>query len=305
VSPEPRAAGLQAIARPARTEADLLAALAVRNAAYEPDLPPLAYQARRMAWRKPARAAPWVLDRGDGEIVATLLCHRLSFSIDGRVAPGYGLGSVATAPAARRHGFASALCRAVIEGEERAARRVGLLFAGIAPAIYERLGFRTLPAWKQRCERLQELADSGPALPLAPLDPRRSLDRLVHLYGTAHAGVPHLARDAAGFLESIEDGGDDLFLALPEDGGYLRFSDDDTSLPILESVVLRPADELPALRTAARLALDLKRDALVGWLPPSPAVSAWFTSLSREKTLPMVRGAEPSDAWRIWSSDYF
>lgn len=292
------------VIRPVGNRADLLAGLEVRRAAYDPDAPALAYAARRMGRSRVARTDAWVLAHR-GAVVSTLLRYLLTFSVHDRVLPGYGLGSVATRPEARGNGFATALLSAAIGSAERAGRTVGLLFSAIPPALYERLGFRTLPAWRQRCERLQDLADSGDALLLEAVNPRRETERLVRLYDAHHRGRPHLARDLARFRETVDDAHDDLFLTLPDGGGYLRVADDDASLPILEFVVLRPADELPTLRAAARLALDLKRDALTGWLPPSPAVTEWFTPLSREKSLPMVRGAEPSDAWRIWSSDYF
>ena len=84
-------------------------------------------------------AGTWVvLVEGDAP-VASLLLHRDGFGLaDGHV----GIGSVATAPAHRRRGFASTLVEGVVDELRRGGTRAAWLFADIGPAFYERLGFR-------------------------------------------------------------------------------------------------------------------------------------------------------------------
>lgn len=288
---------------PAASDAERLAALAVRAAAYAPDQPALAYQAGRLAWRRQARAQPWVL-RSEGAVASTLMCYPAAFSIDGCPVAGYALGSVATAPAERGRGHASALCRAVCEAEEQAGRSVGLLFSAIDTAFYERLGFRALPAPAFRATDLSGLAASGPALDLVPVDPRREAAPLSRLYEAAHRGSAHIARTPALFLENVEDAGDDWFLLLPAGRGYLRVSAGPEVVEVLEVALLGASDEAPALRALARLALDLKRTGLAGWLPATPFVTRWFAPVDRASQTPMVRGDGTSASWRIWATDY-
>lgn len=294
-------------ARPAAGPEDVLAGLAVRHEAYERKVPLPVSQAMRLASSREHRAVPWVLDRGDGAIVSTLLCHPLELDVLGRVVPAYGLGSVGTRFADRRRGHAAALCRAACEANERSGRPVGLLYASVAPAYYERLGFVTCPASSHRCERLRALAESGDTATLVPVDPRREVERLCAAYREFHRGAIHPHRDAARFLESVEDCADDWFFAVRGlERGYVRlYPEDDGSLDVVEPIVLDPADEAPLLRAVARLALDAGKKAVTGWFEPPAAVREWFSPLSRAMNVPMLRGAPAGAAARFWASDHF
>ena len=294
-------------ARPAASKEEVLEGISVRHEAYGRKMPLASYQAARLASRREHRATPWVLDRGDGTIVATLLCYELDLALDAGVYRAYGLGSVGTRVAHRRQGHAAALCRAACEASEAAGRSVGLLFSGIAPTYYERLGFRVSSASACRCERLPELCDSGPAATLAPFDPRRDLARITGDYVAFHRGTLHMHRDRRRFLESIEDGVDDWFFRIEgADRGYLRLAKyADGTLGVVEPIVLDPALEAPAIRAAARLALAHGLKGVSGWYDPPLAVSAWFTPQPRDEDRPMLRGAPPHASARFWGSDHF
>jgi predicted N-acetyltransferase YhbS len=296
------------IARPAVTREDVLAGLSVRHEAYRRKVPLPLSQAMRLASRREHRAVPWVLDRGDGTIVATLLCHPIELALDGRRHPAFGIGSLGTRDAERRRGHAAALCDAVAAASEREGRRVGLLFSAIPPAYYERLGYATAPAWGGCCERLDALVASGPFPDLRPIDPRREVERLAAQWTRAHAGVLHPHRDETGYLRSVEDsGGDDWFFSLHDpDRGHVRLcAEDDATLVVVETVLADPRDEPAVLRGAARLALDSGRRALAGWLEPTAFVLEWFAPTPRDRNLPMLRGAPTHRASRFSVADHF
>ena len=294
-------------ARPAATTDDVLGGLAIRHEAYARKGPVLATQARRLGSRREHRATPWVLDRGDGVLVSTLVCHPLTLALDGRVIPAYGLGSVGTPVAERRKGYAAELCRAACEANEAAGRPVGLLFSDVAPAYYERLGFRSAPFTQFRCERLLELADSGEAASLAPLDPRLEVERLAAAWAAHHRGVLHPHRDAARFLESVEDAADDWFLTTGDPARtYVRLCrEPDGWVDIVEWILDDPAREPAVFRAVARLALDAGGANLSGWMKPPESVGAWCTQSESKAHVPMLRGAPPHATARFCRSDHF
>lgn len=98
---------------------------------------------------KYARGTLHVLENGEGIAVSSLIVYHLEPAA-GR--PVLGIGSVATAPSARRQGHASRLIEGVVQS--MGADTIVLLHSDVAPQIYERLGFEALP------ERLQLRADS-------------------------------------------------------------------------------------------------------------------------------------------------
>jgi GNAT superfamily N-acetyltransferase len=289
---------------PVTTPGAVLEALAVRHRAYAAPGPLLAFQAARLGWRGPARAQPWALTI-DGVIVSTLLCYPFAFSIDGADVDGYALGSVATDPPHRGHGYARRLCDAVCATMERSGRPVGLLFSEIGPALYESVGFRAIDAAEGRCGRLADLAGSGASARLTPLDPRRDAERLCASWTELHRGTAHVRRSPTSFRESVDVGDDDWFLGVRGgDGGYVRLADDPRALEVVEMIVIDAADETPVLRGLARLALDLGREAIEGWLSRTGPVDEWFAPVARTKHVPMVRGDSSRDPWRLWASDY-
>lgn len=94
------------------------------------------------------RAAPkyaagvwWVGAREDGVPECSLLAHEIPLP---EGAPACGLGSIATAPERRGRGLASRLIAEVLARREAAGVEVFFLFSDIAPAFYERFGFRSL-----------------------------------------------------------------------------------------------------------------------------------------------------------------
>jgi hypothetical protein len=223
----------------------------------------------------------------------------------GRVLAGYGLGAVSTRPEARRRGHADALCRHAIAEAEREGRAVGLLYSAIAPAYYERMGFRVVPAWGPVCEKVEALAGSGPTTDLVPLDPRRECARLAEIYERHHGAALHVHRDAEGFARSIALNPDDLFFGIGEPiRGYARITLDETWLDV-EELIVPEEERAPTLRALAGLAVRLPRAKLGGWFAPCPDVAAHFEDKGRAKNLPMVRGLAVAPDAQFWPADYF
>jgi predicted N-acetyltransferase YhbS len=291
----------------AESQADRLAACSVAGAVFTPADRPWVQQALRLACPRRSQGDAWLLEEG-GQVVCSLLSYPLEFvKPDGATSPGFGFGAVATLPSARRRGHAAALCEHVTKHEIERGRPLGLLFAAIDPAYYERLGWRCVPAWAHQTGRLTELAD-GPRADWHPIDPRRARPALTALYDDAHRGSLHMRRDAAGWAQSIEGEPNDLWLGLGEPGGplrgYTRFGRGKRTLSIAELVLSEPGEQERALRGLAGLALELKLERLLCWLPPSPALDTGFEAGDRSQDLPMVLGIEPEQA--LFSmSDHF
>lgn len=295
-------------ARPATTSADRRAVAAITHAANASTLPLDVFVATRLRNPRRATATWWLLEDG-GVAVASLVAYPLTFAAGDAIASGYGLGAVGTAPAARARGYATELCRQVIDANEAEGRRVGLLYSAIPPRFYERLGFHVAPAWHHVCARPAELAASGPCVPMTPIDPRAEAAALAHLYTRRHAGALHLHRDAAGFVRSVELNPDDLFFGLSVGAGaplrgYVRVSVEAESLEVVEEVVPAP-ERAAALRAVGRLAVGVKALTVEGWFDPCPTVAAFFEDRGRATTLPMVRGFADLARARFSSADYF
>ena len=295
--------------RVATTHADRCAVVDVALAAIGAKGPPLAGLAARMASPLRAAAEWWLLEH-EGRPASSLLCYPLDFCMpDGEVVAGFGLGAVATLPECRRRGLASALCRHVADLSESKGRTVGLLYSAIAPAYYERLGYRSCAAWDHSSSRLDELAASGPRAQLVALDPRRSLDGLAALRERAHRGRLHLHRDRAAWQASIGLDPREWWLGLGDPDGelraYARVDRDEKGLDLMELALLDPEDEAPILRALAELARELGTAELHSWIEPSPFVGEWLEDRGRARTLPMVRGCDALDGARFWGAEHF
>jgi GNAT superfamily N-acetyltransferase len=94
--------------------------------------------------RNHLRGTRYLLEDASGQSVSALNVLRFRESL-------IGLASVATSPDQRGKGYASRLLRAVMELHRFAQPDARfLLFSEVKPTIYERHGFRVLPAEHQR-----------------------------------------------------------------------------------------------------------------------------------------------------------
>lgn len=264
------------------------------------------YQALRL--RIPLRrTGEWWLLLDGVRPVSALMCYPLSLRRDGVVSAAFGLGAVATIPEARRQGFAALLCREAMDRAHEAGRRVGLLFSAVAPAYYERLGFRTLAAHEFRCDRLAEFASSGPQAPLTAVAPLDQVAEFTDLrYRDFRRGEWGVARETAeDWRGSLERNPDDVFLALPDRTGYVRIADDPEGLEVVELIAPDPDRAVQALRKVASMAVGLGRSRVSGWIRPEHAPAEYFTDAGRDKTRPMLLGVELGDTGYFASGDYF
>jgi GNAT superfamily N-acetyltransferase len=86
----------------------------------------------------------------DGRLVASIKRYALALAVPASpagVVPAVGIGAVFTRDDARRQGAATTLLRAVLGEARDLGYRAAWLYSDVAPAIYERLGFVSLPAW--------------------------------------------------------------------------------------------------------------------------------------------------------------
>ncbi len=265
-------------------------------------------RATRLGSSRRAVADHWLLEH-EGRPVSALLCYPLTFALpDGAVAQGFGLGAVTTRPDARCQGHAAALCVAAAEHAARQGRTVGLLFSGIAPRYYERLGYHTCAAWSPVTEKLEALAASGTCPELSPIDPRRGRSTLSNLYAQHHRGMLHLHRDDAAWQRTFTAASEDLWFAVGPPAaprGYVRCAVHRLVLDVIELVLTDAQDEAPVLRTLAAMAAELDLQKMGAWIPMSPFVRQWFEDTGREHTLPMVCGIAAAGPSQFWGSDYF
>jgi len=288
--------------------ADRSAAVDIMREAFRVEGPPATVRAGHLGSAFRAVAEWWLLTE-DGEPAATLLSYPLQFGLpSGEVVAGYGLGSVGTRSDFRKRGHASVLCRAAADHAAKRGASLGLLFAGIDAAFYQRLGYELCPAWEHVRERPAELASGGPVAELAALDPRACVDRLAELHRAKHRGQLHLHRDAAAWERTLAVSPDWWFGLGNPDGhlrGYARVKHHDKTLGVREIMLEDDGEQGPVLRALARLAADLECEVIRGWLEPSPFVSEHFEDRGREGTLPMVAGTDELDRAVFLSSDYF
>jgi N-acetylglutamate synthase-like GNAT family acetyltransferase len=85
----------------------------------------------------------WYVMEAGGKLLSSLIVYRTGFDLP----PGcWGIGSVATPPAARRRGYAAGLVEHVI-ADARAREARGLyLFSGIGTDYYGKFGFQRVEA---------------------------------------------------------------------------------------------------------------------------------------------------------------
>ncbi|TNE85938.1 MAG: N-acetyltransferase [Deltaproteobacteria bacterium] len=280
--------------RIAANEDERRAAIAVAHAANGVRSPLATYTALRLAISLRRRARWWVLETGGG-IVASLLDYPIVFGLGAQRMHGFGLGSVATHPGHRHQGLASRLCTTVADARATEGADHGLLFSAVAPAFYERLGYRVVEAVQWRVS--EPASVQGPRAELLPIDPVAELGMLAETYEHGHAGL-FRPRDEGGWLRTLEDNPVDTWFAVP--GGYLRLNDADGELEIAE---LFAEDPSAVVRAVCDLAAVLGRT-VVSWVDVGEPDGVPRVAESRDKTLPMVRNLPPEGA-RFWGADYF
>lgn len=290
--------------RPARGAEDVLAALFSAHAGRQGGLPRLADAARRLSGAYGVRSTWWVLEE-QGRVVCCLRLYALDWRRGEETRRGYGLGGVATLPEARRRGHASALCAAACEAAEAEGAGVGLLYSAIPPAFYERIGFRVVPATSPRCERLVDLAASGPVAALTPIDPRKEAEALCRTFREVHGHRWHLDRTPQVHLQSLAESHSQWFFRVDGEAGYVRLSFEDGEIDVSEWALRDPERAEPVLRTVAKLGSEVGAKALTGWFDVPEGMRDWFSDAGRAKTLPMVRAEDDVTAPVLWSPDYF
>jgi len=200
-----------------------------------------------------------------------------------RLGGGAGIGLVATLPSHRGRGHATALLRAALDAAEAEGRDRALLFSGIAPSFYERLGFRVVEAGGVKTTLGAELGE-GEAAELLPLEPWRHLDRLVALYEGAHGDRLHLRRDRARWEASLHHNANNEYFLTDGPDAYVRVGEEDGGVELVELVA--PPERRAALwRAVGRIAG--KREP-PSWGEPPDQRRAFSATVERTHQRPMV-----------------
>lgn len=284
--------------RLAESDEDRLAVLRIGHAAFDGDRPFLERAPMRLSQRRRTLARWWLLV-DDRQPVACLHDYPLVFG-GRRVGGGAGIGLVGTLPSHRGRGHANALLHAALEAAEAEGRDRALLFSGIPPAFYERLGFRAVACGGVKTTRGAELG-AGDAADLVPLEPWRHLDRLVGLYEAAHGDALHLHRDRARWEANLHHGANHDYFLTDGPDAYVRMSEDSGEHELVE-LFAPPERHARIWRAVGRLVGNRE---LTSWVEPPDELRGFFEPLDRSKQLPMVRGEPALDGARFWSSDYF
>ena len=261
----------------------------------------------------------------DGRIVSHVRIFHRQMLVRGVALPVGGVGSVATHPDYRRHGFATALLQDAIERMERAGYALSFLWTGLAP-FYERLGWRVVlqPIYTARPEEAARLSTAATVSvrPLASAD----LSAVARIYRRATEGgtgaivrTLRYWRDHMTWVDDDPEG----FLVAERRGqvvAYVRSKAEvGNHLRLLEGEVLPGAESALKILVAelGRLAVRRRLTSVLGIIPPGHPLSQLLESLpstyvATNIALPtMIRpiseegeavfsGGEP---FRFWHSD--
>lgn len=276
------------------SDAERLAAYRNVHEVWGQGLPMPEFLERRLRSVRHNRAQWWVLTVGD-EVISSLGNHPLEFFCRGRIHSGFGIGSVHTLPAHRQKGYAEALCREVLRESAARGDHLALLYCDIAPAYYERLGFRVCPAFEFRCDRLRELAADGSQAELEPFVPQAHLEELDDWYQRCCSlRDVFVWRSGDYWRYSLLNGPDDLFFRIRGPGGvpsgYLRLAERVAELELIEFMLPERQGDLETSvhRAVASLALARGYQALAGWLPPDAAHPPESVVAPRKRRIPML-----------------
>ncbi len=125
----------------------------------------------------------------DGRIAAYVRIFARRMLVHGHAVPAGGIGSVATAAHARRHGLATMLLEDAIGEMERDGMALSFLFTGI-PGFYERLGYHIVhqPYFEASRAELAAIAGSPAAFDVRPAT-ESDVAAMLSVYRRATAGT--------------------------------------------------------------------------------------------------------------------
>jgi predicted acetyltransferase len=252
------------------------------------------HTARRLADPKFGNATCYV-GTLDGRVVTSCGCYHVSLCIDGAVEPTCAIGAVHTLPAFRGRGFAPRLIAFAESQAQRAGKTIGLLFSDIAPAYYERLGYRICRAahgWINPSERPTPRPTTGRLVRFQPAD---ELHELRDLYERAHAGLAlSVARSPEYWRYLISQRPEEEFYFIELGGrraGYMRLGNRRHGFVIRDLVCGDNSDEARRALYAAAIARaqELGIARVGGWMPDDSISREFFEVSDRVQELTMVK----------------
>lgn len=262
----------------------------------------------------------------DGRIVSHVRLFHRQMLLRGVALPVGGVGSVATHPDYRRHGFATALLQDAIERMERAGYALSFLWTGLA-LFYERLGWRVVlqPIYTVKPEAAAACLSTAASVSVRPLT-SADLSAVARIYRRATEGstgaivrTPRYWRDHMTWVHDDPEG----FLVAETRGqvvAYVRSKVEvGNHLRLLEGEALPGAESALKILVAelGRLAVRRRLTSVLGIIPPGHPLSQLLESLpstyvATNTALPtMIRPiSEEGEAvfsagepFRFWHSD--
>ncbi|MBI5596858.1 MAG: GNAT family N-acetyltransferase [Elusimicrobia bacterium] len=231
----------------------------------------------------------------DGRVAASLKLYGLELDAPRGPVPTAGIGAVFTPEPRRRQGLAERLLRTVLEEQYSEGAGAAWLFSDIAPAYYEKTGFRRFPALTRVFEtgRLPS-KDPFEARPARPDDAGRMR---AWYAAAAPAGSLRPRREASiwDFMRGLNAAGPDLVLSRRGvEVGYLSVCFDEGKLWVEEWAA--PGEPEDRVWAAVRILAEEKGlKTAAGWLPPWSAAVGGVTT-ERSRSIPMLAAAPGGDS---------
>lgn len=264
--------------------------------------------ARYMDFDPDFRYSDYLLHVEDGRPLSCVQLFEKRIRLRGEVLPLGGIGSVATAPDARKRGLASELLRRQAEHMRERGMPLGLLFTGRFE-FYARLGWRARPLRQLALQRT-EATRGEPGRAFVPDD----LPQVMALYESCSAGLDgSVVRDEAYWRANLRYAGDRDFRVSGSGGridAYVR------TVPLATLCLMEfaarpgfeaelaalvagqvPSDAPLTVRLPARLGLEPALEAAGLELTEIPDRSPMWLVLDREKLAALAGlDGDPDDA---------
>ena len=253
-----------------------------------------------LAWRKTSpqhNRARWYVGILDGEVVTSLGCYPLVFSIDGDNSPGIGFGAVHTRPDHREKGFAPQLLDYVEETETEMGACYSLLYSDIKPDYYGRRGYQICPNW-QAYQNATAFVEQHPETEFqsASVDKSADIDAVADIYDAYHCQEGFAVRRDAEYWQYLlkKRPKDDLFWMCSPAGervGYGRLESAGDEVRVTDfGMADSNADLAPLWRLAGQRAKAINPEAQFGgWLPDDASLKTVFDFEPKPAEISMIK----------------
>lgn len=230
-----------------------------------------AHLKRRLASPQHNRAT-WYVGCLDGDVVSSLGCYPLRFSVRGTVVKGMAIGAVHTRADCRGRGFAPLMFDRVEHEARESGVAISLLYSDIPPGYYARLGYVECPSHEADFDPTQSAwddiaADAEPLERMSPVDARSLMESQYTAFHRSRAIFLHRDTTYWDFLE--QKGAGDAVHGFGSMTGYLRTSCRGGTLTVRDFALPDDGEESLRKLFAAIVWIGRIENAteVIGWLP--------------------------------------